>query len=77
MIEHIDAVKEAHPEFKCVHGFLNFGEKKVYNPSEEAINYIQKYCQDNNISLMDLFAKLDTVITKVNNYKKKYLWHKL
>lgn len=57
----IEAVKEIHSEFKCLHGFLNFGEKKTYNPSEAAIMYIQEYCSKNNISLMDLFAKLDTV----------------
>ncbi|CAF0831592.1 unnamed protein product [Brachionus calyciflorus] len=56
----IQAVQEIHTEFKCLHGFLNFGEKKTYNPSEAAIMYIQEYCQKNNISLMDLFAKLDT-----------------
>jgi hypothetical protein len=59
--DEIDAVKKVHTEFKCLFGFLNFGEKKVYNPSEEAIMYIQKYCEENNVSLMDLFAKLDTV----------------
>ncbi|RNA15208.1 leucine-rich repeat-containing 74A-like isoform X2 [Brachionus plicatilis] len=56
----IQSVKEIHPNFNCLHGFLNFSKKKTYNPSEAAIMYIQEYCQTNNVSLMDLFAKLDT-----------------
>lgn len=60
--DEIDLVKAVHPEFKCLFGFLNFGERQIYNPSEAAIMYIQEYCEKNNISLMDLFAKLDTVI---------------
>jgi hypothetical protein len=65
--DEIDAVKATHPNFKCVYGFLNFGEKKFYNPSEAAIMYIQKYCDEHNISLMDLFAKLDKVTLQTKN----------
>ena len=66
-------MKAVHSEFKCLFGFLNFGEKKIYNPSEEAIMYIQAYCEKNNVSLMDLFAKLDTVTYSFMelNYLKK------
>lgn len=56
----IKKTKETHENFVCLYGFMNLGEKKLYNPSQEALNYINAYCADNNISLMDLFAKLDT-----------------
>jgi Ran GTPase-activating protein (RanGAP) involved in mRNA processing and transport len=57
----IESVKELNPDFKCLHGFLNFSDRSNYNPSEAAMLYIQQYCEQNNVSLMDLFAKLDTV----------------
>lgn len=57
----IKKTKEIHENFVCLHGFMNLGERKLYNPSQEALNYINAYCAENNISLMDLFAKLDTV----------------
>ncbi len=59
--EYIKKAKDVHPKLECLYGFMNLGEKKIYNPSEEALNFINAYCSDNNISLMDLFAKLDTV----------------
>lgn len=59
--EHINSIHEVHPEFKCLYGFLNFGEKKVHLPSEDALSVIQIYCNKNNISLIDLFSKIDKV----------------
>lgn len=69
--ERIKEVKAVHPKFECLHGFLNFGERKIYNPSEEALNYINMYCADNNISLMDLFAKLDSVCLVTQNFSNE------
>lgn len=57
--EHISSVAEVHPDFKCLYGFLNFGEKKIHIPSEDALSVIQLYCSKNNITLIDLFSKLD------------------
>lgn len=59
--EHISAVNEVHPDLKILYGFLNFGEKKIHIPSEDALSVIQVYCSKNNISLIDLFSKLDKV----------------
>ena len=59
--EHIEAVKSAHQNFKCLHGFLNFGDKRSANISEEAISYIKQFSDKNNINLADFFPKQDTV----------------
>ena len=59
--EHITATTEIHSDFKCTYGFLNFGEKKIRIPSEDALSVIQVYCSKNNITLIDLFSKLDKV----------------
>ena len=59
--KHINSVTGVHHGFKCLHGFLNFGEKKVHMPSEDALSIIQIYCTKNNITLIDLFSKLDKV----------------
>ncbi len=58
---YINSVTSVHPGFKCLHGFLNFGEKKIHMPSEDALSVIQLYCTKNNITLIDLFSKLDKV----------------
>ena len=59
--DHIAAVNEVHRDLKITYGFLNFGEKKVHIPSEDALACIQVYCAQNNITLIDLFSKLDKV----------------
>ncbi len=59
--EHIDAVVAIHPDFKCLHGFLNFGEKKIHAPNEDALSIIVAHCDKKNITLIDLFSKLDKV----------------
>lgn len=57
--DHIAEVTAVHSDFKCLYGFLNFGEKKVHIPSEDALSVIQVFCNKNNITLIDLFSKLD------------------
>ncbi len=70
----IESVISVHPSFKCLHGFLNFGEKKIHLPSEDALSVIQLYCAKNNINLIDLFSKLDKVNKKFHiTFKLKIL----
>ena len=59
--EHIAAVTAVHPNFKCLYGFLNLGEKKVHVQNNNALHILLSYCEKNSLSISDLFAKLDKV----------------
>ena len=54
-------MKQAHGEFKCVCGFLNFGERKTLDPLESAIGHIKRHCEKTRMSVHEFFASLDMV----------------
>ena len=59
--EAINECKKTHKNLSVVYGFHNMNDRKSLSPSAEALNFINNYCAQNNISLMDLFSKLDSV----------------
>jgi len=58
--EAINECKKTHKNLNVVYGFHNMNDRKSLSPSAEALNFINSYCAQNNISLMDLFSKLDS-----------------
>lgn len=57
--EHIESVRETHPNFKCLYGFLNFEERKTKNLLfDQSVLLFEEYCEKNNIVLTELYSNL-------------------
>jgi hypothetical protein len=57
--EHIESVRESHPDFQCLHGFLNFEERRPKNLLfDQSLLLLEEYCEKNNIILTELFSNL-------------------
>lgn len=57
--EHIEGVKEIHPNFKCLYGFLNFEERRTRNHLfDHSLLLFEEYCEKNNIVLTELYSNL-------------------
>lgn len=58
----LEELAAVHPELQVRHGYTDsYGKRKLkaYDMVDEALEIIQHYCQQHNLSLVDLFAKFD------------------
>ena len=58
----VKEVQEKFPEFTCPFGYTDsYGKRKLkrYNVVAEALGAMNKYCEDNNINIVELFARFD------------------
>ncbi|KAK3767245.1 hypothetical protein RRG08_018112 [Elysia crispata] len=58
----IQEVKDLNEGLEIVHGYTDsYGKRKLvsYDMTEEAIRIMQEYCNNNNMSMVDMFTKFD------------------
>lgn len=60
---YVDEVKKLHPKFKCLHEFndINLGKRRIITKGQEMCFYVKDYCLKNNISIIGLFQRPESV----------------
>nr|KAG5713999.1 hypothetical protein BaRGS_020327 [Batillaria attramentaria] len=59
----LEELKEVHPDLEFAYGYTDsYGKRKLnsYDMVQEALDIMREYCQQKNMTLVELFAKFDT-----------------
>ncbi|ELU04703.1 hypothetical protein CAPTEDRAFT_222965 [Capitella teleta] len=58
----VASLAEPHPEFKCLHGYLDSYGKKVrkkFDMVAQALQAMQEYCNKHSMNIVELFSRFD------------------